>query len=888
MFKIERRPEPAWRRSDEFQALRERLFEFHAKGGTRGTKQRFPLPQELGPFEKQIEESLHHQFDSLCAYTEVPGDGDHPLRLVWHRPTNDAASLDGRVDHDHYWWLTLAWDNWYLASALVESVKSYLFPVVRERSPLTEPPDERPLDTGLLIDPCRDEPAWWLRFEDDGSVSARQPPSDAAVDEFGPDDRAELTIRILDLDNDTLRKSRHEAIVQLRNNPMWRVAGSPIVDDVLDSHPPHTGALLQAIIRHRVVGASAAVPLDHEAFARLVERVPEVVGAALFDAEVGRPGLLVDADPTVRDELADRLIETFPDIRDSTHGPSFDDLFAVHAGVRAGATPAIKERPARLARSLPSIGPTDRIRRVLIKNFRAIHQIELTVASELVPLPPAIDRRTATIAFEPGSRTTTVAFEPDPVESTQWKALLGENGSGKSSIMHAIALALTGDRLDEFMSAAGLEWSDILRRTDDSDEHVQGRVLLEFTGGQKIDLRFTSAKAWFHGLAGEAPAMHVNVRGYGATRLLRNSLIADYDAPTTAGALTAAIEMLNRPTASRSERLVAASDAATLLADLKGELTVQATSESETTIDIGNLLDSNVPVIDATKWLLDLDKEAFNVATLTLSDLLGDPSLVEAPTKRSRRRRPRPRIVRQRAPGGKTMVLVDGDPLEVVSDGYRSIIAVACDIMKGVGGLDLVGGGVSDLRRARGIVLIDELGAHLHPRWRMQITDRLRRAFPNVQFLVTTHEPLCLRGLQQNEVIKVSKYETHGVVLQEIEMSPARYRVDQLLTSDFFGLDSAIDPELDALYRRYYELRRDRRLNDDEQNELQRLEERLNQHRLRPVLGYTRRDQLMYEAIDSFLADEPTMDDPGERQRRRKKVVETVADEWRRIRGFGS
>ena len=199
--------------------------------------------------------------------------------------------------------------------------------------------------------------------------------------------------------------------------------------------------------------------------------------------------------------------------------------------------------------------------------------------------------------------------------------------------------------------------------------------------------------------------------------------------------------------------------------------------------------------------------------------------------------------------------------------------------MRGIGGLD-ASGGVSDLARARGIVLIDEVGAHLHPSWRMQITDRLRRAFPNVQFLISTHEPLCLRGLQENEVVKVLKYERFGVVLQEIEMSPARYRVDQLLTSDFFGLDSAIDPELDALFRRYYELRRNQQPDDPISDKLRELDRTLHQQRLRPVLGYTRRDQLMYEAIDKFLATQPTIDDPDERQRLRQDTVDKVAEQW--------
>ena len=89
---------------------------------------------------------------------------------------------------------------------------------------------------------------------------------------------------------------------------------------------------------------------------------------------------------------------------------------------------------------------------------------------------------------------------------------------------------------------------------------------------------------------------------------------------------------------------------------------------------------------------------------------------------------------------------------------------------------------------------------HLHPRWKMQITRTLRRVFPSMQFLVTTHEPLCLRGLVENEVVRVTlivdpTWTAWHAVFDPIEESPSRYRVDRLLTSAFFGLDTTIDPD---------------------------------------------------------------------------------------------
>ena len=51
-----------------------------------------------------------------------------------------------------------------------------------------------------------------------------------------------------------------------------------------------------------------------------------------------------------------------------------------------------------------------------------------------------------------------------------------------------------------------------------------------------------------------------------------------------------------------------------------------------------------------------------------------------------------------------------------------------------------------------GIVLIDELDQHLHPAWQMRVLDDLMRAFPKVQFIVTTHSPQVMSAAPPNSV----------------------------------------------------------------------------------------------------------------------------------------
>jgi hypothetical protein len=184
-----------------------------------------------------------------------------------------------------------------------------------------------------------------------------------------------------------------------------------------------------------------------------------------------------------------------------------------------------------------------------------------------------------------------------------------------------------------------------------------------------------------------------------------------------------------------------------------------------------------------------------------------------------------------------------------LSAGYESILVLAVDIMSAVHGIQY------DMSQTGGIVLLDEIDAHLHPRWKMEIVPALRRCFPNVQFLVTTHEPLCLRGLHENE-IALMRRQDNQITVEEDLPSPVGLRVDQLLTSPLFGLHSTIEPELDNKFVEYYALlaKPETELSSQQRH---RLEELKNELSGIGVLGHTRRDQMVYEVIDDYLAREP-------------------------------
>ena len=60
---------------------------------------------------------------------------------------------------------------------------------------------------------------------------------------------------------------------------------------------------------------------------------------------------------------------------------------------------------------------------------------------------------------------------------------------------------------------------------------------------------------------------------------------------------------------------------------------------------------------------------------------------------------------------------------------------------------------------AEGIVMIDEIDSHFHPRWQAIILDILTSAFPNIQFIVTSHSPYMINNLKQDEVIYLDNFK---------------------------------------------------------------------------------------------------------------------------------
>lgn len=376
-----------------------------------------------------------------------------------------------------------------------------------------------------------------------------------------------------------------------------------------------------------------------------------------------------------------------------------------------------------------------------------------------------------------------------------WLMLLGENSTGKTSILQAIALCLAGaDYFATLVKDRRLLPGDLV-----NSNARKAIVSVKMTGFVEAhEMTVTAEGASFKRSSGKVATADVSSRG-------EVTVLGDEEA--------------------RQVQFVMLGYGATRLLPRWNEV-----GYGQRFARIDNLFDAFLPLRDANAWLTSAKQHEFDEVALALKDLLSLD---------------RDAILRRQKGGLIVQTHWDRAPINRLSDGFQSVVAMSVDLLEVV--VRLWG----TPRNAEGIVLLDEIGAHLHPTWKMRIVGSLRRAFPGMQFVSTTHDPLCLRGLGKGEVVVMRRGLDGNVEAVSGLPSPSDFRVEQLLTSEFFGLRSTVDPDTEALFDRYYALLALSDRDSDQVAELRKLQQELHERRL---VGDTLRDQLMFEAVDQVIA----------------------------------
>lgn len=407
------------------------------------------------------------------------------------------------------------------------------------------------------------------------------------------------------------------------------------------------------------------------------------------------------------------------------------------------------------------------VERISLTNVRAIRSLDLNL----------------------NPRGRSVAASAEPGGTTPWSMLLGENATGKSTVLKSAVLALAGKNyVDDLIARDRVRPSTFVRTGEEAAE-----ITVQL-GDAIRSLRIEAGSDHIEYDGAAEPQSFV--LAYGATRLLAPKDVTPWPGKDWAR--------------------------------------------------VDNLFSSFEPLSPPDvllRRLVEQDGAMFEQARGLWRDVLSpsddsDLDFVDGEL-----------VVREH---GLTL------PVRQLSDGYQTILALVTDT------LEVVLKIFNDPAEARGLVVIDEVGSHLHPRWKMDIVRQLRLVLPNMQFLATTHDPLCLRGLAEGEIILMQRHAEEGHAFGRADLpSPQDLRIDQLLTSRFFGLSTTIDPKLDTQFDEYYQLL----AMSEAQLETHGLTERLEELRTQlggvGMLGYTRRDQLIYEAIDQLLVDENEADAAG-------------------------
>jgi len=167
-----------------------------------------------------------------------------------------------------------------------------------------------------------------------------------------------------------------------------------------------------------------------------------------------------------------------------------------------------------------------------------------------------------------------------------------------------------------------------------------------------------------------------------------------------------------------------------------------------------------------------------------------------------------------------------------LSDGYRSMLSLSVDLLRW---LTKAFPDEADVTKCPGVVLIDELDTHLHPKWQREIGFWLREKFPNIQFIIGTHSPFLAQVTDEVQADALDMRNSGNIKLMRTAQgvdavhSQENARVlspEQILQSELFSMESVLSPPVEQKRRRFAELslkNADEGLAEGEQKEIEQL-----------------------------------------------------------------
>ena len=153
-------------------------------------------------------------------------------------------------------------------------------------------------------------------------------------------------------------------------------------------------------------------------------------------------------------------------------------------------------------------------------------------------------------------------------------------------------------------------------------------------------------------------------------------------------------------------------------------------------------------------------------------------------------------------------------PIRALGDGDKSLIALVLDLLRLLGG---------EAQTRTGVVLIDEVEAHLHLAWQQWIGGWLTRHFPRLQFIVSTNSPYVCQSADPRGLILLPPADAEmpaQVVEGDLYERVVHGSAEDVALSELFGLDSSYPPRARRLRQELVEL--EIKVLDGEADEVQR------------------------------------------------------------------
>ena len=174
-----------------------------------------------------------------------------------------------------------------------------------------------------------------------------------------------------------------------------------------------------------------------------------------------------------------------------------------------------------------------------------------------------------------------------------------------------------------------------------------------------------------------------------------------------------------------------------------------------------------------------------------------------------------------------------------LSDGYRSILSLTFELIRQMArafGPERVFDPTDPTRVVpEGVVIVDEIDAHLHPTWQQRVGRWFCEHFPNIQFIVSTHSPLVCQSAGSGSIYVLPRSGTHepGGMVRGAALKRLVYgSVLDAYGTEAFGREAALtrSPRSRDMHKRLATLNNTeirRKLTGEEEAERQRLREAL-------------------------------------------------------------